>query len=86
MHTSPRLLLDSLKRCPLCEAVNAEASSACFVCGWAGTFERDPDDLQASFDALVAQCPDLAGLKRKPTWIARLRLAFQQFKITLASG
>ena len=75
MHTSPRLLLDSLKRCPLCEAVNAEASAACFVCGWAGEFQRDPDDLQASLDALVAQCPDLAVGRRKTGWLARWKKA-----------
>ena len=74
MHPSPRLLLDSLKRCPLCEAVNAQASETCFVCGWAGEFERDAEDLQASFDDLVAKCPDLAGLKpSKKGWISRLK-------------
>lgn len=79
MHTTPRLLLDSLKRCPLCEAVNAEASPACFVCGWAGEFARDPDELQASFDALIAQCPNLAELTRKPTWGEKVRSALRSF-------
>jgi hypothetical protein len=70
MHTSSRLLLDSLKRCPLCEAVNAESSAACFVCGWEGAFDREADEVQASFEALVAQCPDLAemvapGMRRR---------------------
>ena len=73
MHTSPRLLLDSLKRCPLCEAVNAEASVACFVCGWAGEFERDADDLRASFEDLVAKCPEIANLKPKKSWLDRVR-------------
>ena len=79
MHTSPRLLLDSLKRCPLCEAVNAESSSMCFVCGWEGAFDREAEEVQASFDALVAQCPDLAemvapGMRRRGfrAWVARL--------------
>ena len=83
MRPSPRLLLDSLKRCPLCEAVNAEASLACFVCGWAGNFDRDADDLQTSLDDLVAQCPDLADLRTAPKtsrgWLARLRSAWNRW-------
>ena len=82
MQSSPRLTLDSLKRCPLCEAVVAEASDACFVCGWAGAFERDADELQASIDALVARCPELAELKPKRRriagWKARLRRIFSR--------
>lgn len=66
MRTSPRLLLDSLKRCPLCEAVNAESNRACFVCGWEGNFDRDAEEVQASFDALIAQCPDLQDMVTKP--------------------
>ena len=80
MRTSPRLLLDSLKRCPLCEAVSAEASVSCFVCGWSGEFERDADNLQDSFDDLVARCPEIAALKPKkrqrPCWIVRFRRIF----------
>lgn len=79
MHTSPRLLLDSLKRCPLCEAVNAESSAACFVCGWSGEFERDAEDLKTSFDDLVARCPQIAALGskgRKGTILGRLRRFF----------
>ncbi len=77
MRTSPRLLLDSLKRCPLCEAVSAEASASCFVCGWSGEFERDADGLQESLDDLVARCPEIAALKpkrrRSLSWIDRFR-------------
>ncbi len=74
VRTSPRLLLDSLKSCPLCEAVNGEASAACVVCGWTGAFDRDADDLQASFDALVAQCPELATKPRGGKWWSRMFL------------
>jgi len=66
MHTSPRLNLDSLKRCPLCEAVSAESSPSCFVCGWEGAFDRDAEDVQASFDALIEQCPELWHLVTAP--------------------
>ena len=79
MYTSPRLLLDSLKRCPLCEAMNVETIAACFVCGWAGEFERDADDLQSSLDDLVARCPEIAALRgkvRKPSFVQRLRFLF----------
>lgn len=79
MRPSPRLLLDSLKRCPLCEAVNAETSDACFVCGWAGEFERDADGVQSSLDDLVARCPEIAALKprrRRASWRDRLRRIF----------
>ena len=97
MRTSPRLLLDSLKRCPLCEAVNAEASVACFVCGWAGEFERDADEIQSSFDDLVARCPQIAALKskdRKKGALRRMRTFFsgkrlrimRSFSETLRSG
>lgn len=79
MHTSPRLLLDSLKRCPLCEAMNAEASGACFVCGWSGAFDRDVKDLQASFDDIVAKCPAF-GIKPKRKgardWTSKFRRIF----------
>lgn len=81
MRPSPRLLLDSLKRCPLCEAVNAEASDACFVCGWTGEFERDAQGLQSSFDDLVARCPEIAALKpkrRRASWVDRLRRLWQK--------
>lgn len=81
MHASPRLLLDSLKQCPLCEAVNAESSTTCFVCGWGGRFDRNAEDLQASFAALVAQCPDLTPERRpkpltKGSWWDKLRRLF----------
>ena len=78
MHTSPRLLLDSLKRCPLCEAVNAEASATCFVCGWSGEFGRDSQDLQSSLDDLVARCPELAALRPdRKGLLARLKRRFR---------
>ena len=81
MRPSPRLLLDSLKRCPLCEAVNAEASVACFVCGWAGEFERDAEEIQSSFDDLVARCPQIAALRskgRKTSALDRFRSFFSK--------
>lgn len=85
MHTSPRLLLDSLKRCPLCAAVNAEACDACFVCGWSGAFAHDAEGLQASFDDLVSKCPELMGLRSRPSWAVRLRKVFQRLRTLSAS-
>jgi hypothetical protein len=38
------------KRCPLCCAINLEASRECFVCGWHGAFERDVEFEMSSED------------------------------------
>lgn len=54
-----RLLVEHLKRCPLCEAVSSVAAAECFVCGWFGEFQGDPEPIGASLDVLVARCPEL---------------------------
>ena len=56
---SRRLLVDHLKRCPLCEAVSSLDAGECFVCGWQGAFESDPEPIGASLDVLVVRCPEL---------------------------
>jgi hypothetical protein len=54
-----RLASSNLKCCPLCSALNAEENHECFVCGWRGLFERDPDTVEAGLNRLMRQCPEL---------------------------
>lgn len=68
-----RLAADNLKRCPLCGALNSELNSECFVCCWHGTFERDPDVVQAGLTELLDRCPELKGTLDLPTNLRRVR-------------
>lgn len=54
-----RLPLARLKRCPLCDSINARANRECFVCGWAGKFDHDLQAIAEAMDFLVEQCPDI---------------------------
>ena len=55
-----RIAAGSLKRCPLCGAVNALANGECFVCSWSGAFDRDPDHVEEGLCELLNRCPELA--------------------------
>ena len=57
--TMGRGLEASLKGCPLCDALNAADSPACFVCGWAGAFERDAETIGEALDGLARRCPEI---------------------------
>ena len=39
-----------LKICELCGWLNLESNSECFVCGWHGRFERDPEVIHAAVE------------------------------------
>lgn len=60
MEAKRRLVADTLKRCPLCGAVNAMANCECFVCRWHGGFDHDPHRVEKSLGELLTQCPELA--------------------------
>ncbi len=49
----------SLKRCPLCGAVNALSNCECFVCRWYGEFSRDAEALEEGLEELLDRCPEL---------------------------
>lgn len=73
-----RFAAESLKRCPLCGAVNSRSNEDCFLCGWEGRFDYDPASIQDGLNELVERCPELAALMSapeppKPTWMGRLK-------------
>lgn len=76
-----RLAVDSLKCCPLCDAVNAISNEECFVCGWQGKFEHDPYRVEAGLGELLSQCPELVdALQECPTAEPNV---FQRFQMWL---
>lgn len=52
----------SLKRCPLCDSINARSNMECFTCRWAGEFDYSEAGIRSALDALVDRCPELSGL------------------------
>jgi hypothetical protein len=42
-----------LKICDLCGWLNLESNAECFVCGWHGHFERDPEVVRAAVELTV---------------------------------
>jgi hypothetical protein len=63
-----------LKRCPLCDTLNARTNDECFVCGWKGTFDSDGFRLEQGLHRMMRQLPDLQPeLPKTPlTWWQRL--------------
>lgn len=56
---SRSVLAQSLKRCPLCEALVVSEAPSCFVCDWGGAFLEDEEAVARSVDGLLARCPEL---------------------------
>lgn len=75
-----RLVQTYLKRCPLCEAINATSNESCFVCGWHGKFDQDPHRLEESLLKLISECPSYAEPVAKPRlgWWVSLRRVFRR--------
>ena len=44
-----------LKLCELCGWLNLETNTECFVCGWHGTFEHNPEAIRAAVELTVRQ-------------------------------
>ena len=42
-----------MKICELCGWLNLETNTECFVCGWHGRFERDPEVVHAAVELAV---------------------------------
>jgi len=69
---------DTLKRCPLCGAVNALGNTECFVCTWHGGFDHDQETVEEGLGELLIRCPELVKAMEdqappKPTLWERLR-------------
>lgn len=65
-ETRRRIAQTNLKRCPLCNALNAQANTDCFICGWHGGFDHDPFRIEESLIRLIYQSPDMEILDRAP--------------------
>lgn len=48
-----------LKKCPLCEAINAVGNAECFVCSWHGEFVLDEQEISKGLDELMGRYPEL---------------------------
>ncbi len=59
-----RFAAGTLKVCPLCGTLNVEEASECFVCWWAGEFERSSAVVDLKICELVERCPELVGLMK----------------------
>ena len=66
VEASRRLASAHLKRCPLCESLNAAANTECFVCSWRGMFDRDAINIEDALRRLLRRCPNFHGTK---TWL-----------------
>ncbi|MCO5296874.1 MAG: hypothetical protein M9921_08455 [Fimbriimonadaceae bacterium] len=61
-----RLPTENLKCCPLCGVLNAVQNGECFVCGWRGQFDHDPELIEECLYELLERCPELAGAIAEP--------------------
>ena len=74
-----RLAAESLKRCPLCGAVNARTNGECFVCRWAGGFDHNPSHVEEGLNELLTRCPELAdAIIEHPTRLQRIQNWFRR--------
>ena len=55
-----KMAAETLKRCPLCGAINALINDDCYVCMWHGTFDFDPGRVEEGLGELLIRCPELA--------------------------
>lgn len=66
MDAQRRRAAEALKRCPLCNAINARSNEECFVCNWHGAFDHDPASIEAGLGELLDRCPELANAMIEP--------------------
>ena len=50
----------SLKRCPLCNTLNARQNAECVTCRWFGEFDSDPFRIEEGLDQMMRRCPEFA--------------------------
>lgn len=48
----------SLKRCPLCNTLNARQNTECVTCRWHGSFDSDPFRIEEGLEQMMKRCPD----------------------------
>ena len=87
MEAQRKRAAEALKRCPLCDAINAMSNEECFVCTWRGTFDHDPVNVEAGLGELLERCPELADAMMSPATepiesapVARWRTFCQAFR------
>ena len=78
-----------LKICELCGWLNLASNEECFVCGWRGRFERDPDAIHAAAELAIRRNgrlelqhltdPRVYRQPAPPTWRARIYAAFARY-------
>ncbi len=76
----------TLKRCPLCGAVNSVTNDECFVCCWRGGFDTRPGEIEEGVQQLFDRCPELAMAifdrsaqeKRRRSWLRRAAVRFAE--------
>jgi hypothetical protein len=91
LESQRKLAALSLKRCPLCGAINAMANDECFVCRWGGQFDRDAVAVDEGLGELLKKCPELvdAMLSEPPKprgfW-SRLQLGVREVARRLRFG
>ena len=78
-----------LKICELCGWLNLETNAECFVCGWHGRFEQEPDMVRAALELAVRRhghlelqhLTDLLTYRRPepPTFRTRCRRLWRRF-------
>ncbi|MBX7133387.1 MAG: hypothetical protein K1X67_12000 [Fimbriimonadaceae bacterium] len=79
-----RLRIRNLKSCPVCTALNSKQNHQCFVCGWSGRFDDDPESIERGLSDLIDRCPEIAeilieGHSRPPSLFNRVRVWFRRF-------
>ena len=81
-ETRRRIAQSNLKRCQLCNALNARANCTCFVCGWHGSFDHDPFRIEESLIKMIYhdQPVRIEGdlTPAKPSLMAVVRTWFQR--------
>lgn len=68
-----REAVESLKVCPVCDAVNSGANLDCYVCSWNGKFNTEPSRIVGSLPRLLLTSPELALALERPSIFQRFR-------------
>lgn len=59
LDNNRKLAVNNLKRCPVCDTVNARLNDECFVCRWHGEFDTDPASVEEGLIDVLEHCPEL---------------------------
>lgn len=61
IETYKKSVQKHLKRCPLCDTLNALQNDECVTCGWSGQFIRSQVHVVDAFLRLLQRCPGLSS-------------------------